>query len=85
MFTAEYFFAGSKGQKATRTVSGPANGRFTLADKGALVWSGCGADVNFRINTSLRVNTTGARAASISLKSQDVTAAATYRLQWKAC
>lgn len=85
VFSAEYFFAGSKGQKATQTLKGPASGGFTLADKGALVWSACGADVNFRINTSLRVNSSGGRNASIGLRSQDVSVAATYRLQWKAC
>ena len=85
VFSAEYFFAGSKGEKSARTIKGPASGRFTVADKGALVWSGCGTDVNFRINTSLRVTTSGGRAASVSLRTQDVSAAATYRLQWKAC
>lgn len=85
VFSAEYFFAGSKGEKATRTLKGPASGKFTVAHKGALVWSACGADVNFRINTSLRVNTTGGRNAIIGLRSQDVSVAATYRLQWKAC
>lgn len=85
VFSAEYFFAGSKGQKSAQTIKGPASGRFTVADKGTLVWSGCGTDVNFRVNTSLRVNTTGGRNASVSLRTQDVSVGATYRLQWKAC
>jgi hypothetical protein len=87
-FRAEYFFAGGRGPVLTRAFNGPLQGRFTLSDTIAaksVVWSACGADVILRSNTSLRVNSSAGRAASSSIRSQDVKTAVVYRLQWRNC
>jgi hypothetical protein len=51
----------------------------------ALVWSGCGADVNLRTNSSMRVGTTSNQEAMASIDSEDVNAAIIYQLQWRSC
>ncbi len=85
-FRAEYFFAGGQGPVVTRAFDGPLQGRFALSDRTtAKVWSACGADVILRTNTSLRVSTSGAPAASSSIRSQDIKTAIVYRLQWRNC
>lgn len=85
-FRAEYFFAGGRGPVLTRAFDGPLQGRFAFSDTiGAKMWSACGADVILRTNTSLRVSTSGARAASSSIRSQDIKTAIVYRLQWRKC
>lgn len=85
-FRAEYFFAGGRGPVLTRAFDGPLQGRFALSDTiAAEVWSACGADVILRTNTSLRVSTSAARAASSSVRSEDIKTAIVYRLQWRNC
>lgn len=85
-FRAEYFFAGGRGPVLTRAFNGPLQGRFAFSNAiGAKVWSACGADVILRSNTSLRVSTSGGRAASSSIRSQDIKTAIVYRLQWRNC
>ena len=51
----------------------------------ALVWSACGADVNLRTNSSIRVQTKQNKEALATVDSQDVSAAIVYQLQWKQC
>ena len=87
-FRAEYFFAGGQGPVSTRTFNGPLQGRFSFADKltaKSRVWSACGADVILRTNTSLRVSTAAKRAASSSVRSQEIKSAIVYSLQWRNC
>lgn len=87
-FRAEYFFAGGRGPVLSRAFEGPLQGRFSLAGRvtaRSAVWSGCGADVILRTNTSLRVSTSGRRAASSSIRSQEIRTAIVYRLQWRKC
>ena len=85
-FRAEYFLAGGTGPVASRTLNGPAQGSFTLRTPGkSLVRSSCGADVILRTNSSLNVNTSGRKAASLSIRSQDVRNAVTFKLQWRDC
>jgi hypothetical protein len=87
-FRAEYFFAGGRGPVATRAFNGPLQGRFAFGDKVTAktrVWSACGADVILRTDTSLRVSTAAKRAASSSIKSQEIKTAIVYSLQWRNC
>jgi hypothetical protein len=88
-FNVEYFFAGAQGPSFTKVFSGPINGNdYTIHNDlqaNAIVWSACGADVNLRTNSSIRVQTTANKDAQASVDSEDVNAAIVYQLQWKQC
>ena len=87
-FNVEYFFAGSRGPTYAKTFSGPIGKDYLITNQlvaDALVWSPCGADVNLRTNSSIRVNTVGGKQALATVDTQDVKAAIVYRLQWRAC
>lgn len=86
-FAVEYFFPGTTGPKIEREFSGPRSGPFTInqALTGAsVVKSACGASVNLRVNTSLRV-TAGKTQASASIRNADVNTAMIYRLELRDC
>ncbi len=84
--SAEIFFAGGRGPVVSRSFSGPLNRSFSHSTAAAgTVWSACGADLNLRINSSLRVTTSGGRAARASIRSQDVGAAFIYQLRYRRC
>jgi hypothetical protein len=54
--TAEYFWAGQRGPTRRTTFPAGFDDEFTLSDTlvgGSIVFSPCGQDVNFRINTSI--------------------------------
>ncbi len=85
-FKVEEFFPGSRGPVLDKTYKGPKTGKFSVSADSALAWSACGATgVTFRVNTSLIVRTTGGKAASASVRSQDVSTAIAYRLRFKDC
>lgn len=87
-FNVEYFFAGSTGPKFQKTFKGPLDTEYFLNNTltaSAAVWSACGADVNLRTNTSIRVTTKQNKEALATLDSQDVSAAVIYQLSWKKC
>ncbi|MFZ3231222.1 MAG: DUF4360 domain-containing protein [Pseudobdellovibrio sp.] len=87
IFNVEYFFAGSRGPSFTKTYMGPIDNNFFIVNPltvSALVWSPCGADVNLRTNSSLRVESRTAQAIA-TVDSADVSAAIIYHLQWRAC
>jgi hypothetical protein len=84
--SAEIFFAGGRGPVVSRSFSGPLNRSFSHSTAAAgTVWSACGADLNLRINSSLRVTTSGGRPARASVRSQDVGAAFIYQLRYRRC
>jgi hypothetical protein len=84
--SAEIFFAGGRGPVVSRSFSGPLNRSFSYSTAAAgTVWSDCGADLNLRVNSSLRVTTSGGRAARASIRSQDVGAALLYELRYRRC
>lgn len=59
-FSAEYFFAGSRGPIVTRNFQSGLEDDYHITNKlgiQAMVWSACGADVNLRVNTSMLVKT----------------------------
>lgn len=87
-FNVEYFFAGTRGPSFQRKFYGPLNDDYLIHNEltaEALVWSGCGADVNLRTNSSMRVGTTSNQEAMASIDSEDVNAAIIYQLQWRSC
>jgi Domain of unknown function (DUF4360) len=54
LFNAEYFFAGDRGPRKSRSFDDQDFGPFFESDSvGAFAWSPCGGSTNFRINTSL--------------------------------
>lgn len=87
-FNVEYFFAGTRGPTFRRTFNGPKDEDYLIRNEltaRSLVWSACGADVNLRTNSSIRVSTTGNKQALATVDSEDVSAAIIYQLQWKQC
>ncbi|WP_018151397.1 DUF4360 domain-containing protein [Leeia oryzae] len=87
-FNVEYFFAGTRGPAFQRQFRGPLEEDYLINNVltvQAIVWSGCGVDVNLRTNSSLRVNTVYNREAMSSIDSEDVNAGIIYQLQWRQC
>jgi hypothetical protein len=87
-FNVEYFFAGTRGPSFRKTFRGPIDEDYLIRNEltaQAMVWSACGADVNLRTNSSIRVTTRQNQQALATVDSQDVSAAIIYQLQWKRC
>ena len=87
-FNVEYFFAGTRGPSFQRKFRGPLDADYFINNEltaEAIVWSGCGADVNLRTNSSMRVTTLWDKEAMASIDSEDVNAAIIYQLQWRKC
>ena len=87
-FNVEYFFAGTRGPSFKRTFRGPLDEDYLINNNltvEAVAWSGCGADVNLRTNSSMRAQTVSNRAAMASIDSEDVNAGIIYHLQWRQC
>ena len=87
-FNVEYFFAGGRGPSFRRSFYGPLDSDYTITNNivvGAMVWSPCGADVNLRTNSSMRVSTVNNAEALATVDTEDVNAAIVYHLQWRSC
>lgn len=88
-FNVEYFFAGSRGVRQSKSFYGFANGLYELTDNltaESVVWSACGADTNLRVNTSMLVQTNRMQQQAMStVDSADVTAGLVYHVSWKRC
>jgi hypothetical protein len=87
-FNVEYFFAGTKGPSFQKKFRGPLDEDYLINNEitaAAVVWSGCGADVNLRTNSSLRLSSLYNQEAMASIDSEDINAAIIYQLQWKKC
>ena len=87
-FSVEYFVAGLRGPTFTKTFKGPQGDDYLIHNEltaQTVVYSKCGADVNLRTNSSIRVNTKNNKQALATVDSQDVSAAIVYQLQWKQC
>ena len=88
VFSVEYFLASAPGPKFTRNFKGPTAKDFLVSNKlttKSTVWSGCGADVIFRTNSSIRVKSDNGKQALATVDTQDIRAAIVYRLQWRSC
>ena len=87
-FNVEYFFAGAQGPSFKKSFKGPLDEEYTIHNQltaQSIVWSACGADVNLRTNSSIRVTTKANKQALATVDSEDVSAAIVYALQWKKC
>ncbi|MEY4615847.1 MAG: hypothetical protein RJB66_807 [Pseudomonadota bacterium] len=88
-FDAEYFWAGSRGPRLSKTFLGPINDNYSLTDMiraNTLVWAPCGASVNLRVNTSMMAKTNANFEQTMgTVDSADITSGLIYRLQWKRC
>lgn len=88
-FDVEYFWAGARGPKVSRTFTGPRNDSYTVTDEliaTTLVWSGCGAEVNMRINSSMMAQSNSRMDQTIgTVDSVDVSSGLIYHLAWKRC
>jgi len=87
-FNVEYFFAGAQGPAFQKKFTGPLDQDYLINNEltaKAIVWSGCGEDVNLRTNSSMRVKTYSNKEAMSSIDSEDVNAAIVYQLQWRDC
>lgn len=88
-FDAEYFWAGARGPRVSRTFAGPLSDVYTVSDgliASALVWTPCGASVNLRVNTSMMAQT-NARNEQIlaTVDSADISSGLIYHIQWRRC
>lgn len=88
-FNVEYFFAGSRGPRQTKTFYGPMNQDYTITDRlgvEAMVWSPCGASTILSANTSMMVQTNrrGEQVMS-TVDSADISAGVVYHIQWRRC
>ena len=84
----ESFFAGGQGPVFARSFSGPLQAGFAVKQSvpvSSVIWSGCGADVILRTNSSLIVHTAPNQKAAAAIGSQQVRTAVVYTLQSRAC
>lgn len=88
-FRTEYFFAGQRGPRYSKTFMGSMDDEYLLSNKLAVVanvWSKCGEDVNLRINSSMRLLNRNRRDDAMStLDSTDISSGIVYKLQYKPC
>lgn len=88
-FEAEYFWAGSRGPRISRTFYGPLNDNFTLTDEliaSTVVWAPCGASVTLRANTSMMARTNANFDQTMGVvDSADVSSGLIYHLRWRRC
>lgn len=88
-FNVEYFFAGSRGLRANKSLRAGTQSDYLFTDRleaSALVWSACGASTNLRMNTSLLVASNSRRdQAMATVDSIDVSNGIVYHIQWKRC
>ncbi len=87
--SAEYFFAGGRGPRITRTFNGSYTSDYTVTDRlqaTALVWSACGDSVNLRVNSSMMTQTNrNGDQAFATVDSVDISNGIVYHVQWKRC
>lgn len=84
-YSTEYFFAGFRGPRSTKTFPRGSFEDFLIEDRlqvVAAIWSPCGRDVNLRSNTSV---TAMGEGSYLSVDSLDISSAVEYQLQWRRC
>lgn len=88
-FSAEYFFANSRGPRFFKTFRGEqATDYFIENDMivSAMVWSACGAQTNLRINAAMMLqNSSRYDDAMATVDSADISSGIIYQLQWRRC
>jgi len=88
-FSAEYFFAGTRGPIAARNFSSGSEGDYTITNNlgiQAMVWSPCGADVNLRVNTNMLVRTNRMMEDALAVvDSADFQTGIVFHLKYQRC
>ena len=88
-FSAEYFFANSRGPRFVKSFYGEQFGDYFLENDllvTAHVWSACGAQTNLRVNASMALtNSSRFDDAMATVDSADISSGIIYQLQWKRC
>lgn len=88
-FDAEYFWAGARGPRISRTFVGPVNDVYSVTDgliATALVWTPCGASVTLRVNTSMMAQSNARSEQTLAtVDSADISSGLIYHLQWRRC
>jgi hypothetical protein len=88
-FNVDYFFAGGRGVRQSKTFWGPSANLYELTDHltaEAVVWSACGAETNLRVNTNMFVQTNRRGELAMStVDSADVTSGLVYHISWRRC
>lgn len=85
-FKLEEFLPGGQGPVFSSEIKGPKKGKFSASSQAAAtIWSACGTSTTMRTNTSLLVRSSGGKAASASIRTQDVSTAIVYRLRYRSC
>ncbi|MGW0759387.1 DUF4360 domain-containing protein [Streptomyces sp. NPDC002814] len=92
MQKASYYFQGSSNTASkTHNFSGVYNDNWQATDQteyAQIVWSPCGVERNFNINTELRVSagtSTPGSSSFMTMDSTDGDISTTYHLAWKEC
>lgn len=89
MFSAEYFFAGSRGPRLRKSFRGELDDEYLITDNliaRALVWSKCGADTILRINTSMTaISNRWLDDVLATVDSADISTGVVYQIQWRRC
>ncbi|MCS6838468.1 MAG: DUF4360 domain-containing protein [Bdellovibrionaceae bacterium] len=88
-FEAEYFWAGSRGRRVSRSFFGPLNDNFFIRDEllaRTLVWTPCGKSVNLRANVAIMNQTNNFMEQTLTaVDSADISSELVYHLQWRRC
>lgn len=86
---SEYFWAGTRGPKASRAFNGPRADSYTVTDDliaNTLVWSACGAEVILRVNSNITAQANARLDQTMgTVDSVDVSSGLIYHLSWKRC
>ena len=86
---SEYFWAGARGPRISRSFTGPLNDNYTVTDSlmaQTLVWAPCGASVNLRVNSSMMAQANSQMDQTMgTVDSADISSALVYHLKWRRC
>lgn len=88
-FNVEYFWAGTRGPRVSRSFNSRDNGNFTVTDNllaSTMVWSRCGESVILRVNSSLSTQTNRNFEQSLGMvDSADISSGLLYHIQTRRC
>jgi hypothetical protein len=89
MINTEYFWAGIRGPRYSKTFLGPVVDSFTTSNAvlvSSQVWSACGAQVILRVNTDIMsISNRQGEQSMMTVDSADISSALIYSLQWRRC
>ena len=89
-FTERYYFAGQRGLKKTRRMSGLKDEDYTFTDKFGIAsysWSPCGRNVGLNLRSKIKLDNRRNRNGFglVDRESTDIDIKRTYRFSWRRC